>query len=130
MTIGLNDLNIYKLARELEARVYKLAKEFPPEEKYGKTSQLKRSASSVADNIAESYGRFGYQEKIHFLQIARGSAEEANSQLERAGLICEEKQEIDALISDYTSELKQINGFIKYLRNKKVTDKPTNQLTD
>jgi four helix bundle protein len=127
MTIGLESLNIYKQAKDLEKRVYELCKSFPPEERFGKTSQLKRSTSSVADNIAESYGRYGFQEKIHFLQIARGSSEEAKSQLDRSRIICNKENEITALIEDFTTEIKQINSYINYLRNKKS---PINQLTN
>lgn len=119
MTTGLNNLEIYKLAKELEEKVYSLTKMFPPDEKFGKSSQLKRSSSSVADNIAESYGRYGFQEKIQFLVLARGSAEEARSQLERAHLVCDEDKLISDLINDYTTEIKQINGYICYLRTRK-----------
>jgi len=119
MATGLENLEIYSLAKELEAEVCSLVKKFPPEEKFGKSSQLKRSSASVADNIAESYGRYGFQEKIQFLILARGSAEEAKSQIERSKLVCNEDHKICELIKKYTVEIKMINGFIKYLRTKK-----------
>ena len=122
MAAGLENLEIYMVAKELEDQVYKLCENFPPEEKFGKTSQLKRSTSSVTDNIAESYGRFGYQDKIQFLYISRGSAEEARSQLERSKKIVSKNQhiQIDDLIDQYSSEIKRINGFIQYLKTKKL----------
>lgn len=125
MSTGLENLEIYRLAKKLEAKVYKLTDRFPTDEKFGKSSQLKRSSASVADNIAESYGRYNYQEKIQFLLLARGSAEEARSQLDRARIICQEDETINLLIEEYTIELKKINGFIRFLRNKKVNNLTT-----
>lgn len=128
MVKGLEDLEIYIIACKLEKEVYKITERFPIEEKYGKTSQLRRSVSSVADNIAEGYGRFGYQDKIQFIYIARGSAEEARSQINRSrmfidNVICSN------LISEYTIEIKKINGYIRFLKNKK-TNTPINRLTN
>jgi len=119
MSTGLDNLDIYKFAKELESKVYVLTKLFPTEEKFGKTSQLRRSSSSVVDNIAESYGRYNYQEKIQFLLLARGSAEEARSQIDRSKLVCAKITKVDLLVEEYTVEIKKINGFIRFLREKK-----------
>jgi four helix bundle protein len=118
MATGLDNLAIYKEAKELEREVHSLLESFPTEEKYRKIDQLKRSSSSIVDNIAESYGRYGYQDKIQFLFLARGSAEEARSQLERAKDILK-IENLDNLIEKFTIEIKKINGFIKFLRNQK-----------
>ena len=123
MATGLENLDIYKIAKELESETYELTKLFPAEEKFGKTSQLRRSSSSVVDNIAESYGRYNYQEKIQFLLLARGSAEEARSQLDRSKLICDSYEAIGIIVEKYTTEIKKINGFIKFLRLKKANVK-------
>ena len=53
--------------------VYELTKGFPREELYGMTSQLRRSAISVAANIAEGYGRGTKKDYAYFLTVARGS---------------------------------------------------------
>jgi len=84
MATGLENLEIYEIAVKLEKAVHRLCGKLPEDEKFRKIDQLKRSSSSVTDNIAESYGRYGYQDKIQFLYKARGSAEEAKSQLERS----------------------------------------------
>ena len=52
---------------------------FPVEEKYALSSQLRRAVYSISANIAEGYGRFNYQESIHFCYIARGSMAESKS---------------------------------------------------
>ena len=61
-----------------------MTQEFPREELYGLTSQMRRSAVSVPSNIAEGQGRLGTSEFRHFLGIARGSNFELQTQLEVA----------------------------------------------
>jgi four helix bundle protein len=130
MSTGLENLEIYKLAKELETKVYLLTNDFPIDEKFGKTSQIKRSSASVADNIAESYGRYNYQEKIQFLLLARGSGEEIRSQLDRSKIICHNDEKINLLVEEYTIEIKKINGFIRFLRNKKVNNSITQRFNN
>lgn len=124
MVKGLEDLEVYNIACKLEKEVYQITEKFPIEEKYGKTSQLRRSSCSVADNIAESYGRFSYQDKIQFLYIARGSAEEARSQINRSRIISN-SEICDRLIDEYTIEIKKINSYIRFLKTKKQINKLT-----
>ena len=121
MATGLKNLEIYQTACKLEKAVHQLVKKFPQEEQYRKKDQLKRSSSSVADNIAESYGRYGFQDKIQFLYKARGSAEEAKSQLERSvNVLPKEYQDAaERLARGYLIDIKKINGYIRYLRSKK-----------
>jgi four helix bundle protein len=61
--------------------VYKLTSRFPVEEKYGLTGQIRRSAVSIASNIAEGAGRNSKKEFRNFLGIANGSLNELNTQL-------------------------------------------------
>ena len=69
---------------ELATAVYRLTKGFPPEESFGLTSQLRRSAVSIPSNIAEGFGRLSRREFKRFLLIARGSQCELQTQMEIA----------------------------------------------
>lgn len=75
------DLIAWQKTFVLGLSVYKATQKFPDREKYGITSQLCRSAISVASNIAEGYGRGSSQDYIRFLRIARGSLYEMDTQL-------------------------------------------------
>lgn len=78
------NLEAYKVAKDLVVEVYKLQRKFPREELYALGDQIRRSASSVTSNIAEGSGRNSYREKIHFIEIAFGSMTESFSQLQIA----------------------------------------------
>lgn len=69
---------------ELAIEVYKLTKDFPREEVYGLTSQIRRSAVSIPSNIAEGHRRLNRREFQQFLGIARGSTYELQTQLDLA----------------------------------------------
>lgn len=71
------ELIVWRKAHEMTLDVYSATRQFPREELYGLTSQLRRSAASVGANIAEGSGRRSNNEICRFLQIARGSASEA-----------------------------------------------------
>ncbi len=62
--------------------IYKAAKNFPREEIYGLSSQMKRAAVSVTSNIAEGFGRRSYKEKIYFYYLSQGSLIELKNQIE------------------------------------------------
>jgi four helix bundle protein len=70
------DLVVWQKAHELVLDVYRLTRSFPKEETYGLTSQLRRSAVSIAANIAEGFKKKGRNDKLRFLNIAQGSLEE------------------------------------------------------
>lgn len=76
---------------------YEVAKNFPKDETYGISSQLKRSAVSIPSNIAEGHGRMSRGEYVHFLGIARGSLRESETQLllaKRFGFLSNDQLEI------------------------------------
>ncbi len=75
------DLRVWKKAFSLSVSFHKIAAGFPKDEKYGLTSQAKRSVVSISSNIAEGAGREGKKEFLRFLNIANGSAFEFESQL-------------------------------------------------
>ena len=76
------DLVVWQKAMDLVERVYRITGDFPAEERYALTSQLRRAAVSVPSNVAEGYGRHSTADYIRFLQIALGSLNELQTQLE------------------------------------------------
>ena len=70
------DLFAWKKADELASLIYEVTAEFPKEEMFGLTSQLRRSAVSVPTNIVEGFSRLNKNEFRHFLSIAYGSLAE------------------------------------------------------
>ncbi len=75
------DLNTWKESHKLAVMIYKITKNFPREEVYGLTSQIRRAAVSITSNIAEGFSRQSYAEKIQFYSIAQGSNTELQNQL-------------------------------------------------
>ena len=75
------DLLVWQKGLNLVSEIYVLTKSFPSEEKFGLTSQMRRSAVSVPSNIAEGWGRGTPAQYVHFLKIARGSLLELETQL-------------------------------------------------
>ena len=75
------DLRVWQEAMSLAERCYSLTREFPREEMFGQTSQIRRAAVSVAANIAEGHGREGAAPFIQFLRIAQGSLKELETHL-------------------------------------------------
>ncbi|MEJ2008312.1 MAG: four helix bundle protein [Acidobacteriota bacterium] len=75
------DLKVWQQAMDLAEECYKLTRQFPRDELYGMTSQVRRSAASVAANIAEGHGRNSRGEYIQFLRVAQGSLKELETHL-------------------------------------------------
>ena len=75
------DLNVWSDSIELVKELYKITVNFPKEEIYGLTSQIKRAVISIPSNIAEGASRQTIKEFIQFLYISLGSASEVETQL-------------------------------------------------
>jgi four helix bundle protein len=75
------DLIVWQRSIQLSVAIYRLTADFPRDEIYGLTSQLRRAGVSVASNIAEGYGRGSTGEYKQFLGMARGSNMEVQTQL-------------------------------------------------
>jgi four helix bundle protein len=84
MAQSFRELLVWQRAMQLCVAVYRLTRDFPREELYGLSSQLRRSAVSVPSNIAEGHGRLSRGEFRQSLGIARGSDFELQTQLEIA----------------------------------------------
>ena len=70
------ETQVWQDAKSLALEVYKLTQNFPDSEKFGITSQIRRSSISICANIAEGFYRNSTKELIKFLYIARGSCGE------------------------------------------------------
>jgi four helix bundle protein len=70
------DMDVFKLSHSLTIEIYKLTEKFPPEEKFGLSAQIRRSAYSIPVNIVEGASRLGTKEYRQFVGIARGSSAE------------------------------------------------------
>ena len=78
------DLDVWKIARELSKRVYILTRNAEFFKDFALKNQIHASSGSAMDNIAEGFGRAGNLEFVNFLSISNGSANEVKSQLYRA----------------------------------------------
>ena len=81
MAESFQDLIVWQRSIQLSVALYKLTSDFPQDERFGLTNQLRRAGVSVASNIAEGYGRTSSGEYKHFLGMARGSLNEVKTQL-------------------------------------------------
>ena len=115
-------MKIYEMAKESELEVHQLTKEFPADEKYRSVDQLRRSSSSVTNNIAEAYNKQSLKEKIHILRdIVICEAEETRSNLTFCnGKRLASKEKLTILIDKYLSLIKAVNGYIRFLKTGKL----------
>jgi len=77
-------LRAFELADEIVPLVYQLTRDFPPQEVYGLTAQIRRASVSVASNIVEGCSRESQMEYFRFLEIAFGSLRELDYQIRLA----------------------------------------------
>ena len=113
------DLKVWQRAHQLALEVYEATKTFPGEEKYGLTSQIRRSCTSVPTNIAEGCGRDGDAELARFCQIAMGSASEVEYQLLLARDLGFLHKEVYRKLHDGITEVRRmLNSFIQKLKAK------------
>ncbi len=78
---NLKELKIWQKAVDLAVAVYKATTDYPPDERFGLTNQIRRAVVSISSNIAEGAGRNSKKEFCNFLGIANGSAYELQTQL-------------------------------------------------
>ena len=75
------ELKVWSKSHQLTLDIYKVTRQFPKDEAYGLTSQIRRACQSIPTNIAESCGRSSLREMANFLNIASGSASEVSYQI-------------------------------------------------
>ena len=112
------DLQIWQRGLDLSILIYSHTVDFPKEEQFGLTSQLRRASTSVPLNIAEGWGRGSNKSFANFLKIARGSLFEVETILEICFRLDYIKHEtIETLRNEIEQIGKMINSFIKKLDN-------------
>ena len=110
-------LRAFDLADNLVLEIYQATKNFPREEQFGLTSQLRRAAVSIASNIVEGCARNSEADFLHFLDVAYGSAREVEYQVSlvhRLGYLTTE--EFNSLNTQCVETAKVLNGLIRSLR--------------
>ena len=117
MEKGFMGLMAWQKAYALALEIYKVTKEYPKDELYGLTSQMRRAAISVSANIAEGYERQYRKSYLQFLMIANGSLGEVESYL----LLSKDLGYIDdrrhAVISDIRQDTgRLLKGLIRSLQ--------------
>ena len=113
------ELKVWQRAIELVILIYKITQTFPKEEVYGLTSQIRRAASSIPSNIAEGAGRMSPEDFIHFLNIARGSSFELETQLIIAHELNYVNQpDFESLTQKLDEIQKMISGLQRSINNK------------
>ncbi|MBI1983721.1 MAG: four helix bundle protein [Acidobacteria bacterium] len=108
------DLDVWQVARQFRTEMYKVAGTLPDFEKFALATQIRRAASSITANIAEGFGRFGYQENAQFCRQARGSLFELRDHLttciDQGYIGPKEGQRLDALAQRVAQVL---NGYLR-----------------
>jgi four helix bundle protein len=117
---NLEDLQVWKMARELVALIYhELLPHLPDEEKYGLASQIRRAATSIPANISEGHSRYSLKENFRFCYHARGSLDE----LFTHAIIAHDLGFVpDSFIDPFKEKIlnlrKALHGYIRFLRGK------------
>lgn len=109
------DLVVWQKAHQMVLSVYRLTKMFPKEETYGLSSQIRRSSSSVAANIAEAFKKRSSLDKLRILNIAQGSLSETEYHILLAGdlnyaevrVIQESVSEVSRLLEAYMKAIRK-----------------------
>jgi len=110
-------LKVWEKSHQLALVIYKATKEFPKEELYGLTSQIRRASMSIPTNIAEGCGRNTDADFARFLQMAMGSASETEYQLLLSldlGFL--NKEQYDKPNPDVTEVKRMLASLLKTLR--------------
>jgi four helix bundle protein len=113
------ELEVWKRAYHLALEVYGLTKDFPGDEKYGLTSQIRRAAVSIPSNVAEGYGRKSTKEYLQSLYVAYGSICELETQILLAGdLGYLQDEPLQKLLKEIGDTERMLMALIKSLKGK------------
>jgi len=124
MSATFEDLRVLKSAEEIADSIWKIVVQWDEFAKDVVGKQIARSADSVGANIAESFGRFNFGEKLQFLYYSRGSIFETKYWLNRTrtrGLM--KSNEVEEFVNRLTELAKQLNSFAGSLRTVRAEHK-------
>ena len=115
------NLELYKVARDFRKRMYAVTRKLSSFEKFELASQIRRAAVSLTNNVAEGHGRWHFLDHIKFVLQSRGSLQEWIDDLN----VCEDEgylplTQIAELKQQGWRVLKLINGYLRFLRDRKV----------
>ncbi len=117
-------LEVWRLARSIVSQVYKTTENFPSDERFGLTAQVRRAAVSVVSNIAEGSGRNSDTDFAHFLELSYGSLMEVVTQLVVAcdlGYLKEpDLDDFKQICSELASKLVALNRSLSVSKRKTV----------
>jgi len=120
------DLEVYQVAREFRKKMYGVTRRLPNFEKFELASQIRRAAVSLTNNMAEGHGRYHFADQVRFFLGSRGSLQELVDDLN----VCDDEKYLQ---NDEVAELKEkawrvlglINGYLRFLRDRKTEDRAT-----
>jgi four helix bundle protein len=114
-----HNLDVWKKAVDFVIEVYKATENFPKEERFGLTSQLRRASVSIPANIAEGAGRKSEKEFLNFLSIAQGSTSEVETELLIAfRLEYLDKNKYNSLLESLDDIGRMLTGFSNHLKKR------------
>ncbi len=122
---GYQELVAWQKAMQLVTAVYGETREWPREEQYGLTSQIRRAAVAIPSNLAEGHGRSGRREFVHHVSIAYGSLCEVETQI----LIAKQLGYTDAiatanLLACVADVRRLTSGLLRSLQSTTVAERP------
>jgi four helix bundle protein len=113
------DLRVWQDAMALAESCYRVTSQFPRDELFGLTSQIRRASASISANIAEGHGRENTGSFIQSLRIAQGSLKELETHLilsERVSILA--KSDLETVLSRCESLGKMVRALIRSLQDK------------
>lgn len=118
---GFEDLDCYKLALDVMARIHAFSKTLPADEKFDLYAQIRRSSKGVTGNIGEGYGRYHYLDSLRFYSIARGELNETLARLIDAKVLNYiDQTEFELLYRLIRQTEQALNGFMSYVRRQRA----------
>lgn len=117
---GFEKLWVWQKAHKLMQEIHKFCRTLPKDERFRLRDQVERCSSSICDNIAEGYTAYYYNDKIKGFYTARKEAGETQNQIRKlSGKGYLDSEQSQRLVEEYEEIIRGINGYIRYIREKK-----------